>query len=102
MSAGRSARGPSTGWRPPFYCKATWRAVNPPRGRSRMAIGRQSTALMKLRSILIVLLIVVAALGIAAYQDLIRGYAECGDHDQKDDENAPQLHQCCRLSANRH
>jgi len=33
--------------------------------------------------------------------DLIRGYAECGDHDQKDDENAPQLHQCCLLSANR-
>jgi len=33
--------------------------------------------------------------------DLIRGYAERGDHDQKDDENAPQLHQCCRLSANR-
>src|SRR6187549_3040895 len=68
MSAGRSARGPSTGWRPPFYCKATWRAVNTPRGRSRTAIGRQSKALMKLRSILIVLLIVVAALGIAAYQ----------------------------------
>src|SRR5690242_6027917 len=71
MSAAKNAREPSIAWPPRFCFRATWRAVKRRRhhlnGRTARSTHPRCTLLMNLRSILVLLLVAVAALGAGAY-----------------------------------